>query len=209
MSASPFDALVEIFLKFPGIGPRQAKRFVYFLLSLDQSSLNNFIDSIKYLKDSSSVCSRCNYHFFSDSHNKLCSLCNNPQRDHSSLMVVEKDLDVDNIKKADSYTGLFYILGGLVPILEKNPSHKVKIIGLKNLIQAELKTGQLKEIILALSVNPEGDYTVDYLKTQLAPLLSDAKIHLSVLGRGLSTGTELEYSDSETLRNALRNRHDI
>ena len=208
MSSSIFDQLVAMFIKFPGIGPRQARRFVYFLLALDEQSLNRFTENISLLKQKARQCDRCGYHFFKDDQGgQLCRLCSDPNRDHSLLMVVEKDLDVDTIKRSDSYPGLFFILGGLVPILDKEPAKRIRLTKLLNLIKTELKSGVLTEIILALSVNSEGDYTIDYLKQHLQLILVDyPNTKISVLGRGLSTGTELEYSDSETLRNALKNR---
>ncbi|MEK7136503.1 MAG: toprim domain-containing protein [Patescibacteria group bacterium] len=208
MGGNSFDKLVEMFMRFPGIGPRQARRFVYFLLSLDSGSLSRLTSSIDELRREATRCMRCGYHFFkSTSKGELCQTCTDPHRNKTQLMIVEKDLDVDSFKKTDSYDGLFYILGGLVPILEKEPAKKVRLNPLEALIKSEAATDNLKEIILAFSVNPEGDYTVDYLRGLLRPLIKDGDIKISVLGRGLSTGTEVEYSDPETLKSALENRH--
>ena len=92
-----------------------------------------------------------------------------------------------------------------MPILEKNSSTVIREKELKNIVKKKTKEG-LKEIIFALSVNPEGEDTTQYLKKELAPLLEQHKIKTSTLGRGLSTGSELEYSDTETIKNALKNR---
>jgi len=119
------------------------------------------------------------------------------------LMVVAKDVDLDNIEKTKSYNGFYFILGGLVPILEKNPEQKVRI---NELLKAIEKRNDLKEIILALSASPNGDNTAEYLKRILSPIAEKKGIKISLLGRGISTGLELEYSDSDTLKHALTNR---
>ncbi len=205
---SAFDKLVEMFMRFPGIGPRQARRFVYFLLALDSGSLARLTEAIDELRREATQCRRCGYHFFKKSiTQETCQICADPHRDQSQLMIVEKDLDVDSFKKTDSYNGFFYILGGLVPILEKEPGKKVRLTPLSKLIKEEVAAGRLREIIFALSVNPEGDYTIEYLREMISPLVAGSAIRISVLGRGLSTGTEVEYSDAETLRSALENRH--
>jgi recombination protein RecR len=203
-----FDKLVEIFLRFPGIGPRQARRFVYFLLSLDAGSLTRLTTAIDTLRREATRCRRCGYHFFRDKNQSgLCHICADPHRNRAELMIVEKDLDVDSFKKTDSYSGLFFILGGLIPILEKAPEKKVRLVPLQERIKNSITDGSLKEIIFALSANPEGDYSIEYLRQIITPIISGQDVKISVLGRGLSTGTEVEYSDPETLRSALENRH--
>ncbi|MDQ5958086.1 MAG: Recombination protein RecR [Patescibacteria group bacterium] len=208
MGGNSFDQLVEIFMKFPGIGPRQARRFVYFLLSLDQGNLLRLTNAINSLREESSRCERCGYHFLKKGgKTTICQICADLNRNHSQLMIVEKDLDVDSFKKTDSYNGLFYILGGLVPILDKEPAKKIRLTPLQKIIKDESASGKLQEIILALSANPEGDYSAQYLKEMITPLIVSGNTKISILGRGLSTGTEVEYSDPETLRSALENRH--
>ncbi|OHA58660.1 MAG: hypothetical protein A2571_02730 [Candidatus Vogelbacteria bacterium RIFOXYD1_FULL_44_32] len=208
MGGNSFDQLVEIFIRFPGIGPRQARRFVYFLLALDASSLLRLTNAINSLREESARCERCGYHFLKKGgKTNLCQICADPHRNREQLMIVEKDLDVDSFKKTDSYNGLFYILGGLVPILEKDPNKKVRLVPLQKIVKEETTNSKLKEIIIALSANPEGDYSTQYIKELLAPLLTNTATKISILGRGLSTGTEVEYSDPDTLRSALENRH--
>jgi recombination protein RecR len=90
-----------------------------------------------------------------------------------------------------------------VPILEPSPESKIRIKELLSMIETR---GDLREIVLAVNANPEGENTGDYVKKMLAPLALKHNIKISMLGRGLSTGTELEYSDAETLKNALKNR---
>ncbi|MFC1775688.1 toprim domain-containing protein, partial [Patescibacteria group bacterium] len=119
--------------------------------------------------------------------------------------VVEKDVDLENVNKTGAYKGLYFILGGSLPILEQNPAKKIRARELFDRAQEYSKNG-LKEVILATSATPEGENTAQYVKKILAPLAEKYGVKISALGRGLSTGTELEYSDTSTLENALKNR---
>lgn len=195
-----FNKLLEYFTKFPGIGPRQAKRFVYFLLAQDTSSLKNFSEYIKELKESVIQCKECKRYFDkgTDSKQSVCSICASAKK-NNSLLIVEKDQDLESIHKSDVYDGKYFVLGGVLPILEKTPEKKIRLIALKTYI----KQSNFNEIIIALSVNPEGNYTADYLKKLFD---KEADIKVTLFGKGLSTGTELEYSDKDTIKNALKNR---
>ncbi|HZS42922.1 MAG TPA: toprim domain-containing protein [Candidatus Paceibacterota bacterium] len=205
--SDPIRKLTEIFSEFPGIGPRQARRFVYFLLTRSDSYLKNLTSLLDELKASTSVCQSC-YRFFpaDRSSSPLCSICRDPHRDRKLLTLVSRDVDLENIEKAHIYAGLYFVLGGSVPILEKNPETKIRQKELLKTIESRLKKEGLTEIIVAMNLNPEGENTADYLNALLKPLSEKNNIKVSTLGRGLSTGTELEYSDTETIKNALKNR---
>lgn len=195
--------LTEFFTKFPGIGPRQANRFVYFLLSSPQSYRSELIRLVESIKDDTKMCSSC-YRFHSD-HMDICALCTDKNREASTIMIVEKDVDLDNIERAKDYSGHYFVLGGIIPILDKNPYASVRIKELEDVITKRTKEG-LSEIILAFSVNAEGENTTQHIQKILKALLTKHNIKISTLGRGLSTGSELEYSDSETIKSALKNR---
>ncbi len=204
---TPTDKLMEYFTKFPGIGPRQAKRFVYFILRKDKRFVEELASLIVNAKESTMQCSFC-YRLFSSQLNTqsgICSSCQDLNTDKEVLMIVEKDVDLENIIKMGVFNGFFFVLGGSVPILDKNPSSKIRAKELFTRVQDGAKNG-LKEVILALSVNPEGENTIMYLSKILEPLAEKYSLKISTLGRGLSTGTELEYSDSDTLESALKNR---
>jgi len=199
--------LADFFSRFPGIGPRQSKRFVYFLLSKDKNFLKEISDLILKLKDDIKMCCFC-YRYFPGQKEgaEKCEVCVNTQRDKSVLMIVEKDTDFENIEKNGVYKGLYFILGGVIPVLEKKPENKIRAKELVKRIEKDVKENGLKEIIFATSLSAEGENTRDFLNDLLKPIAEKNKIKISTLGRGLSTGTELEYIDLETIKNALKNR---
>lgn len=198
------DKLAEIFKEFPGIGERQARRFVYFLMSRNGGYRDNLSILISDLKKEVGQCKEC-FRFFIIKNSKasLCDICANSNTDASILMVVEKDSDLESVKKSRVYAGKYFVLGGLVPIVEKTTKSRIRIEELKNKISSNK---ELKEVILAFSLNPQGDHTDSYVREQIKEIADKSKIKISSLGRGLSTGTELEYSDNDTLKNALKNR---
>jgi len=196
------NKLTELFSKFPGIGPRQSKRFVYFLLTRNSSSLEELSKLILELKKDVAVCELCRRFFAKSSNSKICNVCTDKNRDSEMLMIVERDADFENIEKSGAYSGRYFILGGRVPILEKNPEQRIRVAELKE----RVKDKNLKEIILALSVSPDGENTEKYVRELLSFIVEKNSIKISILGRGLSTGIELEYPDSETLKNAFKNR---
>ena len=201
------NKLIQLFEDFPGIGPRQAKRFVYFLLTKNNSFIDELSQEIRNLKKDISICPICQRFFAKNKNDKKeCSICTSVNRDKKTLLIVARDVDLEHIEKTHSFNGMYFVLGGTVPILSKEPEKRIRLKELENIIKS-MKISGLEEIILAMSLNPEGENTVDYLKKIIEEILNDSKIKISTLGRGLSTGTELEYSDNDTLKNALQNRH--
>ncbi len=202
---NPIDKLTEHFKEFPGIGERQAKRFVYFLLHKNPIYVKELGDKIQDLKNTIHQCPSC-FLFFQSKQDQLCDVCDSPKTDKSSLLIVEKDADYENIKRSKNYNGMYFILGGLVPIVTKDTPNYVRTKELLRNIENQSKHNGLNEVIIALSLNPQGEHTDMYLRELLIPLQNTYNFNIVSLGRGLSTGTELEYSDSETIKNALRNR---
>ncbi|MEN9852705.1 MAG: recombination protein RecR, recombination protein RecR [Candidatus Parcubacteria bacterium] len=195
------EKLTNLFKRFPGIGPRQAKRFVYFLLSQHSSFIDELIKEIQVLRTQTTQCTECFIYFTKDNFSELCDTCNRSSTDTSTLLVVSKDVDVEAIKRADVYKGRYFVLGGTLPFLEKVPTNYVRSTQLAAYIARH--RADLREIIFALPVTPEGDNTRKFLIDTL-PL---EHISYKTLGRGLSTGTEIEYSDSDTIASAFRNRY--
>jgi len=196
------EELTEIFRRFPGIGPRQAERFVYHLLRQPKANLSRLSSLIPSLADNVRNCNECKRFFISEHANLNCKICLDKNRDRKRLMIVARDSDFTSVEKSNNFDGVYFILGGLIPILEKDHQKFIRAKELKDGLKNRIEKDSLEEIILALNANPDGENTEKFLKQDL----SDLDIKISVLGRGLSTGTELEYSDSETIRNALENR---
>jgi recombination protein RecR len=200
-----FNRLVEIFSEFPGIGPRQAKRFVYFLLTQPPRLTKEFVDALENLKNNTVKCTYC-FRIFSKNGGPTtrCSICSDRNRDTSLLAVVSRDSDLESLEKSGSFNGVYFVLGGIVPILDTEPEKKIRGRELVNSVEKRLSAG-LKEVILAMSANADSENTAQYVASLLS-LYKEKGLKISLLGRGLSTGTELEYSDSETLKNAIGNR---
>jgi recombination protein RecR len=203
----PISVLAEKFKEFPGIGERQAKRFVYFLLHKSPSFVKALGDAINSIKNQIAECESCHVFFQVKANQKnLCEVCANPQTDQSTLLIVEKDADMESIKKTRNYKGMYFVLGGLVPIVTKETPSFVRTNELQKVVKERVTNKVLKEVILGLSINPHGEHTDLYLRELLHPIINESATSIVSLGKGLSTGTELEYSDSETIKNALKNR---
>ncbi len=196
------DKLTELFKSLPGIGPRQARRFVYYILSRNGSYSDDLVRAIEELKRGIHQCDKCQRYFVKNgSPANTCKICLDETRDNSLLMVVPRDVDLEVVEKSGSYEGHYFVLGGVVPILDKEPERRIRLQLLASRLEEGAKAG-LKEVILAMNVNMDGEHTADFIKGYF----KDLPVTFSLLGRGLSNGAELEYADPETLKNALRNR---
>ena len=157
------------------------------MLSRNNGYLENLAKLIVELKQEIKTCPSCFRFFPTDAaRSSLCLLCGDKSRDATSLMIVARDVDFEVIEKSHSYNGFYFILGGTVPILEKEPEKKIRSKELAARARARAAEG-LKEIILATSLNPEGENTADFVTRLLSPITTEFGIKLSVLGRGLSS----------------------
>lgn len=193
------EELSSAFNRFPGIGPRQAKRFVYHLLAVPQGDRNRLADLIANLGNDVRQCSSC-MRFAPVNGEGLCNYCADTNRTDAMLMVVEKDQDLVAVERAGTYRGRYFVLGGVLTLSGKGAIRERDLI---RVVEERSKSG-LSEIVLALSATSEGEHTADRVREVLAPLRGS--ILISELGRGLATGSELEYADSATLSAALQNR---
>lgn len=207
-SNEPIRRLEEIFAHFPGIGPRQARRFVYHVLSKSPAFARELAQLLEEVRRSSAECAECHRFFAAQDRAsaQTCQICSDASRDRATLMVVARDSDLETVEKSGVYRGLYFVLGGTVPVLDKDPEKRIRLKALLERVAAGAgRTGApFAEIILSLNTTPEGDHTMTIVQDALKRV-GAAKV--TVLGRGLSTGAELEYADGETIRNALQNRH--
>ncbi len=203
---NPIERLTELFEKFPGIGPRQARRFVQYLLSAPPSVRGTLADLIKNLGAETSQCTKCYRWFVKDGNTSgLCSICTDERRDQSILFVVEKDADMEQVERS-GFKGLYFVLGGTIPLATEEPQKYVKMRELVKRVELEGSEKILKEVILGLSATTEGDHTRLLLQEKILPIADGMSFKLSSLGRGLSTGSELEYADPDTIASALSSR---
>lgn len=193
------DELARAFSRFPGIGPRQGKRFVFHLLASPASERDKLAELVKALGANVRQCPEC-LRFYTSTTAMVCNYCTDTKRDDSLLMLVEKDQDLAAVERAGTYKGRYFVLGGVLTLSGKGAIREKELL---RAIDKRLKGG-LKEVVLALSATSEGEHTADHVRQLIAPFRDHIKV--STLGRGLATGSELEYSDAETLRAALSNR---
>ncbi len=206
---NPTEHLAELFARLPGIGPKQAKRFVYFLLRTDTRFKEDLIRTIDALKTAGKQCSDC-FRFFGEVRAKeelRCSICRDESRDKKEVMIVEKELDIDAIEKTESYQGVYFVLGGLVPLLSEKPSDFVRVRELTSFLHRKVTSDELSEIVFALPVTDLGDSTRDYLEKTIKQIVGIDTVKLSTLARGLSSGLELEYVDRDTFKSAFERRN--
>jgi len=200
MYSKSIQKLIDLFSKFPTVGPRTAARFAFYLLALSKEEIKNIIAVMVEMKNNVKFCSFCFQPFeLSNKEAKLCEICSNNARDKTLLCVVENETDLFSLEKTKKYPGRYFILGGTVSALKKADLEKLRIEELKERIK---NNPEIQEIILAINPTPDGEATVLYLERFLKPLGKK----ITRLGRGLPIGAELEYADEETLSSALEGR---
>lgn len=185
---------VKEFSKLPGIGKRTALRLALHLLRQSKEDVENFGNTFIALRNEIQYCNVC--HNISDT--EVCQICSDTRRDTSTVCVVENINDVLSIENTQQYKGLYHVLGGVIsPMDGIGPAD----LAIDQLIQ-RAETGNIKEIILALSPTMEGDTTNFYLYKKLAKFA----IEISTIAKGVSIGNELEYADEITLGRSIINR---
>ncbi len=194
------DELARALAHLPGIGPRQGKRFVYHLLAAPAVERTKLAELITGLGEKVRQCPDCLRFYTETSAHRACRYCSDTTRDATLLMLVEKDQDLAAIERAGTYRGRYFVLGGTLTLSGKGAIRERELAAT---IEKRL-ADDLREVVLALGATSEGEHTADHVRGLLAPYR--ARITISALGRGLATGSELEYSDAETLRAALSNR---
>ena len=212
---NPIEKLSAAFERFPGIGPRQARRFVQYLLSSPESARKELAQNVAKLGSETKECAKCHRWFVKatasggaspKAMDALCSICSNSRRDTGILFVVEKDADLDQVERS-GFRGLYFVLGGAIPLAAEEPEKHVRARELLRRISEDGAAKKLTEVILGLSATTEGEHTRQILYEKIEPLGKGLSFKLSSLGRGLSTGSELEYADPDTIAEALGNRH--
>lgn len=195
--AEPLLIAIEELSKLPGIGKKTAQRLAIYLLKSEEKVVENLIGAVKDLKLKLRFCSRC----FNLSEDDLCNICKSEKRDKSVICVVEEASDVIAIEKTNEYRGLYHVLGGVLsPLTGVNPDS----LHIKELLK-RFENEEIKEIILALNPDTEGETTSLYL----AKLLNPLKVNVTRIARGLPIGGDLEFADDATIGRAILNRSSV
>ena len=191
------DALVKALRALPGVGPRAAQRMALHLLQHDRDGARTLATALERAADVVHHCERCNT-FTEDA---LCALCRSTRRDAAQLCVVETPADQLMVEQTQAYGGLYYVLMGRLSPLDGIGPREIR---LDRLLKRALD-GVVREVILATNFTHEGEATAHYV----GELLAARGLKVSRLARGVPVGGELEYVDSGTLAQALRERRPI
>ncbi len=195
--AEPLAVAIEELSKLPSIGKKTAQRLALFILKMDDDRVDNLLKSIKELKTKLKSCSRCN----NLSEDELCEVCKSTKRDKSIICVVEESSDVIAIEKTHEFSGLYHVLGGVLSPLTGITPDSLKIKELLKRFEKE----DIKEVILALNPDTEGETTSLYLAKLIKPL----NMKVTRIARGLPVGGDLEFADDATIGRAMINRLSI
>ena len=191
------ENLINEFKRLPGIGPKSAKRIVYYLLKQQPREIERFAQSMIEMSEKIRFCSIC----FNISEEEVCEICNDLSRDLRKICIVEEVSDVAVIENTGEFRGLYHVLGNLLSPIDNVGPEEIRIPALLE----RIKKTEIDEIIFALNPTVEGESTSTYLKKILKPL----EIKITRLASGLPVGGDIEYADEVTLGRALNDRKEF
>ena len=197
MLPASLTALIAALGKLPGIGPRSAERVALHLVQADSAAVRHLADTILTARERIRFCETCG----ALTEKSPCSICADSRRDASIVCVVERAVDILSIEKSGSYRGKFHVLGGKISPLDGVEPDDLRIGELEKRLAAE----PVREVIIALGTDVEGDATSNYLAKRLAR----AGLKISRIGFGLPAGSGLEFADELTLNRALEGRREM
>ncbi len=192
---SSIQVLIKNISRLPGIGEKTAERLAMHILRSPRRQAEELAQSILTIKDKVRFCRRC----FALSDDELCHICRDPARDSSTLCVVEQPADMIAVEKAGAFRGRYHVLSGaLSPMNGIGPEN----IRIRELLE-RVKSGGIKEVVLATGTNVEGETTASYI----AKLLEPHAVKVSRIASGVPMGGDLKYVDQVTLKRAMETRH--
>ena len=195
--AEPLLRAIEELSKLPGIGKKTAQRLALFLLKSSEEDVNKLVQSMLELKTKLHYCKRC-YNLAVD---ELCEICNSSKRNQEILCVVEEASDIIVIERTNEFNGLYHVIGGVLSPLSGIGAEELKIRELLKRFENE----SIKEVILALNPDTEGETTSLYLAKLIKPIVPN----VTRLARGLPIGGDLEFADEATIGRAMLNRNTL
>lgn len=191
------ENLINEFRKLPGIGPKSAKRIVFYLLKLSNSDVSKLSQALIEMKEKVKICKSC----YNLTEEDVCSICKDQSRDKKKICIVEEVSDLIIIEKTGEYRGRYHILGGLLSPIENIGPKEIRIPRLLE----RIKEDDTEEVIMALNPTVEGESTAMYLKKILSPL----GVKVTKLASGLPVGGDLEYADEVTIGRAISDRREL
>lgn len=193
----PISKLIDSFMKLPGIGRKTAQRLAFYTLDMKEDDVVKFAKALVDVKRELTYCSICGHITEKDP----CYICEDKQRDRSIICVVEDDKDVIAMEKMREYKGLYHVLHGSISPMDGIGPEDINIPTLID----RLKDEEVKELILAMNPNLEGESTAMYISRLVKPI----GIKVTRLAQGLSVGGDLEYADEVTLSKAIAGRTEM
>jgi len=190
-------ALIAALNKLPGVGPRSAERIALHLVQTDSAAVKQLAEAILHAREKITFCEICG----SLTEKSPCDICTDTRRDGALVCVVERAVDILSIEKAGSFHGKFHVLGGKISPLDGVEPEDLRIADLEKRLTKE----PIREIVIALSTDVEGDATSSYLAKRLAR----PGLKISRIAYGLPAGSGLEYADELTLSRALEGRREM
>jgi recombination protein RecR len=190
-------ALISALAKLPGIGPRSAERIALHLVQTDSAAVKQLADVILHAREKIQFCTICG----ALTEKSPCPICDDTRRDASLVCVVERAVDILSIEKSGTFRGIFHVLGGKISPLDGVEPEDLRIAELEKRLASE----PVREIIIALGTDVEGDATSFYLAKRLAR----QGLIISRIAYGLPAGSGLEFADELTLSRALEGRREM
>ena len=196
-SAPALQRLLEELERLPGVGPKTAQRYAYWLMNTDRDTAVRLAQAIIDVKDTVHFCSRC----FNYAEGDLCEICRSPERDATTICVVSEPRDIPPIERTGAFSGVYHVLGGELAPMDGIGPDDLHIAELMR----RLSDTAISEIILATNPSVEGETTAAYVARVVKPL----GVTVTRLASGLPVGGELELADEHTLARALEARHEL
>ncbi|MDD5431058.1 MAG: toprim domain-containing protein [Candidatus Pacebacteria bacterium] len=202
MQPEPIKRFAEIFSKLPSIGPRQAQRLAFYIVTLGKAKIREMAESLDDL-GKMKTCQNCFSVYFPTPANaeNLCNICLDKKRDKGIIAIVEKETDLLSLERTHKYNGRYLVIGDLQKSGSLESEQKLRLNALKKFIEKELG-GTAEEIIIAINPTTYGDLNAG----MLAKELKDFTHKITRLGRGIPTGGEIEFADEDTLKSAIERR---
>jgi recombination protein RecR len=192
-----FRRAIEELNKLPGIGPKSAEKLAYFILRMNSEEFEEYLESLSTLRKKVHRCQVC----FGLTEQPICNICSDPTRDSRILCIVEEERDLIALEKTGVFPGFYHVLQGVLRPMEGIGSNKIR---LKELFE-RIKQGSFQEVIIATNFSYEGELTAMYIAKEL----THQSIKVTRIASGLPMGSDIEFADQLTLRNALKGRESI